>query len=273
MGIQGSGLFDLRRTLLWSVLMGAAASILTLMLGLFFQTVFYEIASNIPSIIRQDAHITLPLCKTFPDLYGCDAWVGALTGLEIWVLSLQIGQLSGLLVNLILIAIFSMWVIVRARSDRAMIGLLTGIAGFFFSLALALAVDVPLNVRSPWGIFGILMLLLLPVSGYVGGRMGKDRLARRMAHRAVYILPVDEAAQMDWSGEELSKRELEVLALVAEGLQNREIAQRLYISKATVKTHLIHIFTKLRVENRTAAVTRALACGLLRKEEKDAPQS
>lgn len=273
MGMQRIVISDLRRTWRWSLLMGTAASIFSLMLGLLFQTVFYEIARSIPSVIRQDAHVSLPLCNIFPNLYGCDAWVGALTGLEIWKLSLQIGQISGLLLNLILIAIFSLWVIVRVRDESASAGLLTGIAGVFSSLVLALAFDVPLNIRSLWGIFGILMLLLYPLSGLAGGRIGKDRLAKQLSHGAVYFLPGDEALQLDWGGESLSKRELEVLALVAEGLKNREIAQRLYISKATVKTHLIHIYAKLQVENRTAAVTQALACGLLRKEEKETGSS
>jgi DNA-binding NarL/FixJ family response regulator len=62
----------------------------------------------------------------------------------------------------------------------------------------------------------------------------------------------------------LTARELEVLALVAEGCTNGEAARRLYISEATVKTHLLHIFGKLGVDDRTAAVTRAMERGLLR---------
>ena len=64
----------------------------------------------------------------------------------------------------------------------------------------------------------------------------------------------------------LSPRELEVLALVARGASNKEIARRLHISQATVKTHLIHVFGKLLVDDRTAAVTRALERGCLRLE-------
>ena len=66
--------------------------------------------------------------------------------------------------------------------------------------------------------------------------------------------------------EKLSSRELEVLQLVAEGNSNSEIASRLHISQATVKSHLIHIFGKLGVSDRTAAVTVALQRGIMRLE-------
>lgn len=58
--------------------------------------------------------------------------------------------------------------------------------------------------------------------------------------------------------ENLSAREIEVLQLVARGNGNRDIGKALHISTATVKTHLIHIFDKLGVKDRTAAVTAAL---------------
>jgi DNA-binding NarL/FixJ family response regulator len=62
----------------------------------------------------------------------------------------------------------------------------------------------------------------------------------------------------------LSGREIEVLTEVADGKSNKEIAKALFISEATVKTHLIHIFSKLEVDDRTAAVTVALEHGVLR---------
>jgi DNA-binding NarL/FixJ family response regulator len=61
----------------------------------------------------------------------------------------------------------------------------------------------------------------------------------------------------------LSARELEVLTLVARGASNKEIARALYLSEATVKSHLLHLFAKLAVSDRTAAVTAALERGLL----------
>ena len=62
----------------------------------------------------------------------------------------------------------------------------------------------------------------------------------------------------------LSDREAQVLARVAAGHSNREIARELLISEATVKTHLVHVFDKLGVDSRTAAVAVAREQGLLR---------
>ena len=62
----------------------------------------------------------------------------------------------------------------------------------------------------------------------------------------------------------LSARETEVLRLVADGATNNDIAARLHISDATVKSHLVHIYTKLGVSSRTAAVASARDSGLLR---------
>jgi len=63
--------------------------------------------------------------------------------------------------------------------------------------------------------------------------------------------------------EKLSERELEVLALMAEGLTNPEIAGRLFLSLSTIKTHLNNIYGKLNVRNRAEAVLRAKELGLL----------
>ncbi|GAB3714403.1 response regulator [Nocardiopsis nanhaiensis] len=62
----------------------------------------------------------------------------------------------------------------------------------------------------------------------------------------------------------LSGRELEILRLLAKGMSNRAISRELFISEATVKTHLVHVFDKLGVDNRTAAITTALQRGIIR---------
>jgi DNA-binding NarL/FixJ family response regulator len=66
--------------------------------------------------------------------------------------------------------------------------------------------------------------------------------------------------------EALSTREIEVLELVARGTSNKEIAKVLWVSETTVKSHMLHIFDKLGVADRTAAVTEALKRGIIRLE-------
>ena len=88
---------------------------------------------------------------------------------------------------------------------------------------------------------------------------GGSPIAPAVAARLVAHLQRDASAEP----EPLSVREIEVVSLVARGASNREIARDLRISEATVKTHLIHIFEKLGVGDRTSAVTSALERGLI----------
>jgi DNA-binding NarL/FixJ family response regulator len=86
--------------------------------------------------------------------------------------------------------------------------------------------------------------------------VGEAALAPRVASRLM--------GRMRAPGEEaLSSREVEVLSLVARGLTNKEIAGALHVSEATVRTHLLHVFTKLGVDDRTAAVMVAAERGIL----------
>jgi DNA-binding NarL/FixJ family response regulator len=85
---------------------------------------------------------------------------------------------------------------------------------------------------------------------------GESVLAPSVATRLVSQLRAPEH-------EALSDRELEVLALIARGETNRGAAARLFISEATVKTHLLHIYAKLGVNDRAAAVAAAYDRGLL----------
>lgn len=63
---------------------------------------------------------------------------------------------------------------------------------------------------------------------------------------------------------ELTARELEIVDLVAQGMSNRQIGRHLFISEATVKSHLVHVFGKLDATSRTGAVAEARARGLIR---------
>ena len=68
-------------------------------------------------------------------------------------------------------------------------------------------------------------------------------------------------------GGALSAREIEVLQLAARGLSNSEIARELFVSATTAKAHLVHIYAKLGVSDRTAAVTTALERGIIRLDQ------
>ncbi|MFD9375329.1 response regulator [Streptomyces sp. NPDC059999] len=70
--------------------------------------------------------------------------------------------------------------------------------------------------------------------------------------------------RMRMPAEALTKRELEVLQLVADGLSNQQISKRLFLSQATVKSHLVHVYAKLGVDSRTAAVATAATRRLIR---------
>lgn len=85
---------------------------------------------------------------------------------------------------------------------------------------------------------------------------GESALSPSVAERLAKRAHSSEAA--------LSLRESEVLGLVAEGKSNREIGQQLFLSEATVKSHLVHIFAKLGVSSRTSAVARARELGAIR---------
>ncbi len=69
------------------------------------------------------------------------------------------------------------------------------------------------------------------------------------------------------AGDELTMREIDVLQLAAKGLSNSEIARELFVSATTVKAHLTHIYRKLGVGDRTAAVTTALERRIIRLED------
>jgi DNA-binding NarL/FixJ family response regulator len=71
------------------------------------------------------------------------------------------------------------------------------------------------------------------------------------------------AAQMEQLVEPLSERELEILALIATGASNKEIADQLFIAEGTVKNHVTHILGKLDVRDRTQAALKARELGLL----------
>lgn len=119
------------------------------------------------------------------------------------------------------------------------------------------------------------ILLSLDTNGLVVRSVGADELTlglEKVIKGERVISPVLLAALVGAVGPPeleppdeltLTAREREVLALLAEGRANREIATALFVTLATVKTHLGHIYTKLGARNRNEALGRAVALGLL----------
>lgn len=106
-------------------------------------------------------------------------------------------------------------------------------------------------------------------AGYLLKEVGIDVIARAIVDAAAGSIVAtpggDErlVAALRAPRVDLTAREQEVLALVAEGLSNREIATALFVSEATVKTHIVHLLDKLSAESRTGAVSEARRRGLL----------
>lgn len=96
-------------------------------------------------------------------------------------------------------------------------------------------------------------------AGIVAAAGGETALSPRVANRLMTRLATPSSR--------LTPRELEVLAAVARGLSNREVARELFLSEATVKSHLVQVFDKLGVRSRTAAVAQARARGMIAADD------
>ena len=115
----------------------------------------------------------------------------------------------------------------------------------------------------------IIAIAFLSIGVYVGIRHKTVKRYLSNVRRAVTNLRRKPSAEPDTPPayvEPLSKREREVLQLIAQGLSNEQAAERLFVSVSTVKTHLINIYSKLGVERRTQAVARAQELKLLKPD-------
>ena len=114
-------------------------------------------------------------------------------------------------------------------------------------------------------------LIVRAVRAGAAGYLVKDcttdevaRTVRMAANGETSISPELAESMLEQSEEIISKREVEVLQLIAEGASTPEVAERLYISVKTVKNHLASIYQKLDSRDRTQAVVRAVKMGIIR---------
>ena len=104
---------------------------------------------------------------------------------------------------------------------------------------------------------GAIALIFTGLGVWLALKLTKPKVERVIVEKEVYIptstFTLNERALQNLN---LSKRELEVLQLMAEGLSNHEIAERLFVSLSTVKTHSRNLFDKLEVSRRTQAIDK-----------------
>ena len=116
----------------------------------------------------------------------------------------------------------------------------------------------------------VLAALDAGASGYLLKDAPPDELFRavRATARGETVLSPAVAAMMvrraSSPGPVMTEREVEVLGLLAEGLGNKEMARRLLVSEATVKSHLTHVYAKLGVDSRAGAVAKAIEQRIIR---------
>ena len=111
---------------------------------------------------------------------------------------------------------------------------------------------------------GIVALLFAGVGLWLGLKLTRTKevvVVKEVEVPRQVPFGIDENRQRELG---ITKRELEILGLIAQGMSNREIAEKLYVSENTVKTHSSHLLDKLSAKRRTQAVQIAKEMGLIR---------
>jgi ATP/maltotriose-dependent transcriptional regulator MalT len=145
--------------------------------------------------------------------------------------------------------------------------LVYGLVGAALAVTLKFAEYRFLVVEHSLELYGLLVALLFATLGiWLGSRIARP--VERVVVREVAAPPATDtpfavnATSIERLG--VTPRELEILGLIAEGLSTREIAERLFVSENTVKTHSSRLFAKLGARRRTQAVQLAKEAGLVR---------
>ncbi len=143
---------------------------------------------------------------------------------------------------------------------------------FYYGLSLALLLLLLqwlewrfLIIGNAFEIYAGLIALLFTLLGiWLAGKLTKPKAHTLLVEKQVLVKEEDFVVnQAEISRLGISARELEVLGLMAEGLSNQQIAEKLFVSLNTIKTHCSNLFSKLGVQRRTQAVETARKLGLI----------
>jgi two-component system, NarL family, response regulator LiaR len=105
---------------------------------------------------------------------------------------------------------------------------------------------------------GIIALVFTALGIWLANKLTKPKTITHFVEKQHFVFNEKECQNL-----EISKREIEVLALMSEGLSNQEIAEKLFVSLNTIKTHSSNLFEKLDVKRRTQAVEKAKRLSLI----------
>jgi DNA-binding CsgD family transcriptional regulator len=141
--------------------------------------------------------------------------------------------------------------------------LLYGLVGGVLIVALRLVEYRFLVIEHSLEIYGGIVAVLFSVLGiWLGLKLTRTRVVVKEVQVPVPAPPFAiNSARQEQLG--ITRRELEILEQIAAGLSNKEIAERLYVSENTVKTHAASVFEKLNARRRTQAVQLAKEAGLI----------
>ncbi len=168
----------------WVLLAGIGVPLLSFVLARLMSAACSGLAHAIPSVYKQDWHVTIALCRSFPDLHGCEPGIGLFSGQEIVTLCDRAGAWAGPLFGLLLAAGAAIWITHRGGVTTALpgagVGLISALAG---SLVLVLTHQEVGLSGGVQGLWNLAMLFLVLGAGWLGGLVGRATLAGRAALR------------------------------------------------------------------------------------------
>ena len=201
----------------WVLLAGIAVPLLSLALARLMAAACSGLAYAIPSVYRQDWHVTLALCRSFPHMYGCEPGVGLFTGQEIVDLCDSAGAWAGPLFRLLLATGAAIWITHRGGVATALPGLGLGLISALAGSILLVLFDQRVGPSGgTQGLWNLLMLFLIVGGGWLGGVLGcaalAGRAALRQASRAISVAS-DAQGLVSAVGEHLAGPEVSHVSL------------------------------------------------------------